>query len=166
MERISQPVIALFLNGPVEPFTVGIHVRGPRVGVVVRAMELLQTPCEVLLELTAVVREDVCERHGEDYLTESEELLRSLRGMGGRTPGKAESTVEILEGDDVPSASMDEPLDGIESNAVARMGCLEVLWFTQDGATAHSLRLPAMRDLLGEDSQAAQIVDESAHRGR
>ena len=61
---------------------------------------------------------------------------------------------------------MDEPLDGIESNAVARMGGLEVLWFTQDGATVHSLRLPAMRDLLGEDSQAAQIVDESAHRGR
>ena len=76
-ELMGMEVHELFLNGPVEPFTVGIHLRRPRVGVVVRAMELLQTPCEVLLELTAVVREDVVERHGEDYLTESEELLRT-----------------------------------------------------------------------------------------
>ena len=67
--------------------------------------------------------------HGEDHPAEAEEFLCSLRCMGCGGPGEPKATVEILEGDDVPPAPMDEPLDGIESNTVARMGGSEVLGF-------------------------------------
>ncbi len=119
----------------------------------------------MFLELRAIVCEDMLEWHGEDHLTEAEELLRSLRCMRCRAPGEPKATVQILEGNDVSPAAVDEALHGIECDAVARVRGFEILGLPQDLLTIGPLHRPEMIELLREDPESTEIVDESADRG-
>lgn len=83
--------------------------------------------------------------------------------MRGGAPCKSEPAVDVLEGDDIPSAAMNEPFDGIECHAVARISSFEILGFTQYLAAVYLLRPSEVIDLLREDSESPQIVDESSH---
>ncbi|MEK7218606.1 MAG: hypothetical protein AAB728_04040 [Patescibacteria group bacterium] len=161
----SVEIHKLFLDRPVEPLAMGIHLRGLGVGVVMGEMEFRELLCEVLLELGAIVREDVLEGHREDHAAEREELLGGLRGMGGRGPREPEPAVDILEGDDVPAAAVDEPFHGVERNAVPRMQSLEVLGFPEHLLAVGLLHLPEVADLLREDPESTEVGDDPADCG-
>src|SRR3989344_2071710 len=120
----------------------------------------------MLLELASVVREDVLERNGEHHLTEAEKLLGSFGSMGCRGPGEGETTVDILERDNVAPAAVDEAFNGIQGNAVTGVSGPEVLGLAQHPLPVGSHNFPRMRqNLLREDAQPSQISDEPAHGG-
>src|SRR3989344_5322757 len=120
----------------------------------------------MLLELASVVREDVLERNGEHHLTEAEKLLGSFGSMGCRGPGEGETTVDILERDNVAPAAVDEAFNGIKGNAVTGVSGPEVLGLAQHPLPVGSHTFPRMRqNLLREDAQPSQISDEPAHGG-
>ena len=162
-ELVGMVVHELLLDGSVEAFTVGIHLRRLGVRVVVGEVELCELLREVLLELRAVVGEHVFERHREHHPTELEELLGSLRGMGSGAPCEAKPAVEVFKRHDVSPTPVDEALHGIEGHAVAGVGAKEALWLPQHPLPVDLLHSPEMTDLLGEDPESAQILDESAH---
>ena len=156
----------LFLDRPVEPFAVGVHLRRLRVGMVVREMQLQESLREVLLELTAVVRENEFERDGKDNLAEREELLRRFRGMGRGAPCEGETTVEIFEGDDVAPAAVDEAFNGVEGGAMSRVGGFEVLGFSEHLLPVGSHDPSRMgQDLLREDAKPSHVLDEPSDCG-
>lgn len=80
-QRRGMEVHELFLDRPVEPLAVGVHLRRSRIRMVMREVEFVELLREVLLEFTAVVGEDVLKRYREDHAAEGEEFLRSLRGV-------------------------------------------------------------------------------------
>lgn len=155
----------LLLDCSVEPLAMGVHLWCLGVGVVMREMQCREPFREVLLELRSVVREDMLEGHGKDHAAEPEELFRSLRGVGGRAPREPEPAVEILEGDDVPPAAVDEAFHGIQSDAMTGVGGLEVLGLAQDLPSVDLLRSSEVIDLLREDPQSSHVSDEPPHRG-
>ena len=154
-ELVSVVVHKLLLDGTVEPLAVSIHLRGPGVRVVMREMQFGKFLGEVLLELRSVVREDELERHRENHATKAKEFLRSLRSMGGGAPRKPEPAVEILEGDDISPAAMNEPLHGIEGNAVAGVRRCEILRLAHHLLTIHPPHFPIVTDLLRKDPETS-----------
>ena len=79
LEQLIRMVIHEFLlNGSVKSLTVGIHLRSPWVGVVVRKVEFRESLREMFLEFRTVVREYELESDGEDHAAESEEFLGGL----------------------------------------------------------------------------------------
>lgn len=77
-QEMCMVIHEFFLDGPVEPFHVRVHLRRLGVRVVMREMEFLELLRKVLLELRSVVREDVLEFHGEHHAAEAEEFFRGL----------------------------------------------------------------------------------------
>ena len=57
-QQILVVVHELFLDGPIEPFSMGVHVWGPRIGPPMRDATGIKALLEVPLELGAVVGED------------------------------------------------------------------------------------------------------------
>ena len=67
-----------FLDRTIKPFDVGIHLGSLWIGVVVGNLELQETICKVLLELTAVVGEDKGGGVWKHLYPSLEELLSCL----------------------------------------------------------------------------------------
>lgn len=164
-EFVGMKVHELLLDRPIESFAVCIHLRCLRVRVVVREMQFTQALSEVFLEFTTIVGQYMFERHRKHHLAELKEFLCCLGGMGGRAPGEGETTVEIFEGNDVPSAAMDEPLNGVQCHAMSRMGSLKILGLPQDRTTVCLLHPSEVANLLWENSKSSQIMNESPDRG-
>src|SRR3989344_1342338 len=57
--------------------------------------------------------------------------------MGCCGPCECKAAVEILEGDDVPATTMDEPFHRVQSNAMTRMSGFEVFWLAGELLTIH-----------------------------
>jgi len=79
IEKLSgMEVHELFLDGPVEPFIVGIHLRALRIRLPVGEVLPLDRRREVLLEFTPVVREDIGERHRKQLTNEVQEAVNII----------------------------------------------------------------------------------------
>jgi len=85
---------------------------------------------KVLHELGAVVGQDVLEREGEEEGGEVEEVLGRLARMAPRGPSQGEAGGQIGERNDVSPVPLDEALDGIQGDAMARVSSHELLWFS------------------------------------
>ena len=116
-----------FLNGAVEAFDVGVHLRGLGVGVVVDDLQFKEPLSKVFLELGAVVREYECHRIWKHLTPLLKEVFRGLGSVRSGAPGKGESGMDVFAGDDVGSETMREAFDGIERDDVAGMQGLDVL---------------------------------------
>jgi len=85
---------------------------------------------KVLHELGAVVDQDVLEREGEEEGGEVEGVLGCLARMAPRGPSQGEAGGQIGERNDVSPVPLDEALDGIQGDAMARVSSHELLWFS------------------------------------
>jgi len=85
---------------------------------------------KVLHELGAVVGQDVLEREGEEEGGEVEEVLGRLARMAPRGPSQGEAGGQIGERNDVSPVPLDEALDGIQGDAMARVSGHKLLGFS------------------------------------
>jgi len=84
----------------------------------------------VLHELGAVVGQDVLEREGEEEGGKVEEVLGRLARVAPCGPSQGEAGGQIGERNDVSPVPLDEALDGIQGDAMARVSSHELLWFS------------------------------------
>ena len=111
----------IFLDRPVEPLDVCVHLGSLRVRVVVRDLQLEETLGEVLLPLASVVRENEGGWIGKDFDPLLEELFSCFGCMRAGTPGKRKPGIDIFTGDDMSAQAVHEPLHRIEGNDMAGM---------------------------------------------
>ena len=112
-----------FLNGAVEAFDVGVHLRGLGVGVVVDDLQFKEPLSKVFLELGAVVREYECHRIWKHLTPLLKEVFRGLGSVRSGAPGKGESGMDVFAGDDVGSETMREAFE-IEKESLMSLGFL------------------------------------------
>src|ERR1035437_3362505 len=98
-----------------------ILFRCPRTSVIVGEMELENGQTEVLLELTSIVGQNEGERKRKDRLAQSEEVSGCERRMRGGGKGKPKASIEVNEGDDIPSGTVNVLFKGVESHHMARI---------------------------------------------
>ena len=103
----------LFLNGPVEPFYMGIHFRGTGIGPPVRDAARLQPLLEVAQEFRAVVGEHDPRGAWQHLAQGLQRAGRLAAGRGGRGHGDREARVGIEKGEQVAAEARLEPDDGI-----------------------------------------------------
>jgi hypothetical protein len=155
----------LFLDGAVEPFGMGIHLRSLRKGVPVNLVKPPNLGIKGFHELGTVVREDIFQRERKEEGHKVEELFGSLGGMTRRPPGKGPTSVDIGKGDNVPTGAMDDLFNGIKSSTVPRRGCDEIPWFSDSFRTFSLNDLSIVTHLHREHPESPKISDEIAHRG-
>ena len=154
----------LFLDRPVEPFEMRIHLRGLRISVKMGEVKSTKLLGKVFLEFRAVVSQDIKEivRMRKCSLAKREELCRSQGSMALRTPRKRESRIDILKSDHIPPATIYKPLHRIKRHEITRIAWREILWFSQHFLAVGNLYLAEVGDFLRKCPQSAEIVNEIA----
>ena len=112
-QQVLMIVHELFLNGPVEPFYMGIHFRGTGIGPPVRDAARLQPLLEVAQEFRAVVGEHDPRGAWQHLAQGLQRAGRLAAGRGGRGHGDREARVGIEKGEQVAAEARLEPDDGI-----------------------------------------------------
>ena len=130
---------------------------------IVGQMELEDCQTEVLLELASVVREDKGERKRKDRLAQSEEVSGCQRSMRGGGKGKTESGIEVYEGDDIPSGTVDVLLKGIESHHMSWVSSNQSLRLPQGFYASERFDSPCAGDAKWNHPKTAEIDNETAN---
>lgn len=155
----------LLLDGAVETFGMGIHLRGLGVGMPVRGMESSNLGIESFHELTSIVGEDKGQGEGKENRHEVKELFGCSTRMARRCEGKGPAGIEVGKGNDIATGTMDDRLNGIERSTVARVHCLEMLGFSRFWSSFPLNDLPIVANLCREHSKAPKVADEIANGG-
>ena len=120
----------LLLDGAIKAFGMGIHLWCFRIGMPVGQVTCTELFVEVLHKLRAIVGQDVLEREGEEEGGKVEEVLGRLARMAPCGPSQGEAGGQIGERNDVSPVPLDEALDGIQGDAMARVSSYELLGFS------------------------------------
>lgn len=156
----------LLLESTVEPFHMSVHLRRLGTGVVVGNLEFEKSGGEVFFEFTPVVGEHERHRVGKQEAEPLEELGCSKRRVRGGGPREHEAAEQVFAGDHVPTGTMDDLLDRVEANAVARVFCLEIGGFPDNGRPRDRLHPLGTRDVERHAAQAAEVGDQAADSSR
>ena len=97
-EQVVVIVDELFLDGAIEAFAVGVHLRGFGEGVPMGEQPIGKGGGEMTLELAAVVGEHRLDGEGEYGLDQAEELGGGGTGVTAGGPGPGEVGVQIGAG--------------------------------------------------------------------
>lgn len=158
-------VDVFFLNRPVEPFGMSIHLWGLRVRV---PMNLVKSPnlgVKGFHELGTIVGQDKFQGEGKQEGDQFKELFGSKGGMTPCCPCKGPAGIDIGEGDDVSTGAVDDLFNGIESSTVPRVGCDEMLWFSDTFRSFPFHDLSIVTHLHREHAESPKVSDEVSHRG-
>jgi len=139
-EQVVVVVDELFLDGAIEAFAVGIHLRGLGEGVPMSEQPIGEGGGEMALELAAVVGEHGFDGEGEHGLNQAEELGGGGAGVTTSGPGPGEVGVQIGAGDEVAAVVLGAQLDAVEGHAMAWSLGAEMLGLAQ-ARLAHWLGL-------------------------
>lgn len=162
-EEERLPVVREFLlHSPVEAFRMRVHLGSSRIGMIVEEMEVPDLFREVLGEFAPVVGEDRGEGERKDQPDTVEELSGGEGSMGMGRPGEGETRVDIGGREDVSSPSFPVFLKGIEGDDVPRILRFQSFRLSQDLFPFHRLHFSEMGDLLREETESAQIANESS----
>ncbi len=163
-QKLAAVVIRiLFLHRAVEPLAVSVHLWCPWPGLVVGYVKLFNSLSKILLELRAIVGQHIGKGKWKHLSHQFEELFRCLGGMRSGGQGKAKPGVEVYEGGDVSSTSINVLLKGVESNTVARIACEESVRFPNAFLAFDGPYLPHAGNTLGSHSETAQVVDDPSN---
>jgi len=149
-EKSGMVVNEFLLNGAFEAFHMSIHLGCPWVCVIVREVKIFQLLIEVLLELRTIVGQHKLHLEWKCNTTKVKELFGGKRCVRGCAPCKGKASVDVLEGDYVPPASVYEAFYGIKSDDMPRVRNLQMFRFSQDFLAIHLFGLAEMRHLLRE----------------
>ena len=155
-----------FLEGPVEPFTVGVHLGRPRIRVPMDDPVGFEDVLKMEHELAPVVREDALDLGGKGFEERGQDPGRLLGGMTPRAKGEGESRIDIDEGHDIHSASLPMELDGIEPRTFKWL-----LWDVSFGfplfwrGFSHLSPAPAAWEPFLRPHPVGSVMDEPADGG-
>lgn len=149
------------LQGPIESLAVSVHLGSLGIGMEMNHMQLFQFLGKVFGEFRSVVSEDEFDGEWKYLEAHFKEFSGSQRGVGFGAPGKAESGVDVLEGNYVSPIAVQMLLNSVQSHKMAWIENLEIFGLSELFAALQGLYLAEMRDFLRKYSQAPKVFDNS-----
>jgi len=117
-EKVLIVIHELFLDGPIEPFAVHIHLWRPWVRMPVSHVMTCHRVLEVQHEFTSVVRQDVLDFHGQGFKERFNDPCGFFRRMTLCPKGKSEPGIGVDERHEIPSRSFPVDLNGIKAGTL------------------------------------------------
>ena len=154
----------LFLHGAVESFTVGVLFGCTRPSLVVREVEFRDHLSKMLLELRAIVSEDVPKGEREYVSHDVEEFFRSDGSMRGGAEAVAKAGVQVNERNDVSPRPIDVLLEGVEGNTVPWVASGESMRLPVGFEACNGSDATGPRDALWHHAQSAEVFEYPADR--